>query len=194
MHMRKLTSLVFLFLMMVSTPALPSVPAPRKSPEFLISNPSNPSGRTTPLSTLKGRVVVLEFFFVQSEHCMRVAKTLNKLNGELGPRGFQAIGIVFDPPKVPDSGGGLIQPMVDYLKLTYPVGFATKTEVDTYLGRTGTQTLSIPQMVVIDRSGFIRAATGPRTDPGLEDENSLRNLLEGLLKESPPAQTGKSRP
>src|ERR1700730_11881023 len=68
--------------------ALPSVTAQRKSPEFTISNPS---GKTMLLSSFKGKVVVMEFLFVNSQHCMRVATTLNKINNELGPRGFQAV-------------------------------------------------------------------------------------------------------
>ncbi|MBZ5525053.1 MAG: TlpA family protein disulfide reductase [Acidobacteriia bacterium] len=185
MHMRKLTSLVLLFLMTVSTPARPASPMPRKSPELTISEPS---GKTTLLSSFKGKVVVLEFLFVKSTHCARVAQTLNKLNGELGPRGLQAVGIVFDAPDPSKTGGQLLPAMVENLKLTYPVGYANSRDVDSYLGRTGKEILAIPQVVVIDRAGFIRAATGPRTDPGLEDENSLRTLLDGLLKESPPAQ------
>ncbi|HEY6305959.1 MAG TPA: hypothetical protein VI488_05800, partial [Candidatus Angelobacter sp.] len=59
--------------------------------------------------------------------------------------------------------------------------------VDAYLGRTGNEILAIPQLVVIDRAGVIRAITGPKTDPKLEDENSLRALIDGLLKEGQPA-------
>jgi hypothetical protein len=47
--------------------------------------------------------------------------------------------------------------------------------------------LNIPQVVVIDRAGIIRATSGGRGgDPTFEDENSLRNLILGLLKEIPP--------
>lgn len=76
---------------------------------------------------------------------------------------------------------------MNYFKLTYPVGYASKTEVDAYLGRTGNEILSIPQVVVIDRRGVIRAATGERVDPKLEDENSLRALIDSLLREKPPS-------
>jgi peroxiredoxin len=185
MHMQKLTSLILVFLMMVSTPAAPSSPLPRKSPEFAIHQPS---GKQIMLSSLKGKVVVLEFLFIQSQHCIRVASTLNKLNNELGPRGFQAVGIVFDPPNVEASSESRIPPTVDYFKLTYPVGYAAKTDVDTYLGRAGTEVLNIPQVVVIDRAGMIRAQTGGRDgNLKLEDEAYLRALLDGLLKEGGPA-------
>ena len=82
--------------------------------------------------------------------------------------------------------------MVDYLKLTYPLGYASKDDVDNYLGRNGNEILNIPQVVVIDRAGMIRATSGGRGgDPALEDENSLRNLILGLLMETPPGSKKK---
>jgi peroxiredoxin len=160
--------------------ALPTVTVLRKSPEFTIADAS---GKTTQLSSFKGKVVVMEFLFVKSPHCMRVATTLNKLNRELGANGFQAVGIVFDPPNTTETEP-LLPAVVDSLKLTYPLGYASKGAVDSYLGRSGNEILNIPQVVVIDRAGMIRATSGGRGgDPALEDENSLRNLIEGLLNE-----------
>lgn len=155
---------------------------PRKSPDFTIAEPS---GKNVQISSLKGKVVVMEFFFLQSNHCTRVAKMLNDLSKEMGPRGFQAVGVVFDPPNAPESHGLLVAPAVDYFKLTYPVGYSSKAEIDTYLKRQPREVLNIPQVVVIDRSGMIRAMSGGAGgDPRLEDENSLRTMIEGLLKEN----------
>ena len=73
---------------------------------------------------------------------------------------------------------------VDSLKLKYPVGYATRWDVDAYLGRTGNEVLNIPQIVVIDRAGIVRAASGGRGgDPRLEDKDYLRSLINDLLKE-----------
>jgi peroxiredoxin len=192
MNRQKRTSAFLALVLTTSALALPLAPLPRKSPEFTISEPS---GKPILLSAFRGKVVVLEFLFVKSQHCVRVAQTLNKLNGELGPRGFQAVGIAFDAPDPSKTGGELLTAMVDNLKLTYPVGYAGSQAVDSYLGRAGNEMLAIPQIVVIDRNGMIRSVTGGHTNPSLEDENSLRTLLEGLLKESPPAQDpAKARP
>ena len=173
--------LIFLALVLIASgSASPSTGPPRKSPEFAIHEPS---GKTTMLSSLNGKVVVMEFLFIRSEHCLRVAKMLNTLHGELGPRGFQPVGITFDPPNG-NTGAQLVSYMVDYFKLTYPIGYSAKADVDTYLSRSGNQTLNIPQIVVIDRTGMIRATSGgPGGDPKLEDENSLRNLINDLLEE-----------
>jgi hypothetical protein len=160
--------------------AVPSS-APRKSPEFTISPPS---GKAIPLSSLHGKVVAIEFFFLQSNHCTRVAKMLNKLNAEMGPRGFQALGVVFDPPNAPDSRGELIRPAVDFFQLTYPVGYSRKADVDSFLDRKPREILNIPQIVVIDRNGMIRAVSGGAGgDPRLEDEASLRALIDELLNQ-----------
>jgi peroxiredoxin len=181
MSRRKITSIFLITMFVASAFALPTVTVLRKSPEFTIADSS---GKTTLLSSFKGKVVVMEFLFVKSQHCMRVAATLNKLNSELGASGFQAVGIVFDPPNTTETGEQLLPVVVDSLKLTYPLGYASKEAVDSYLGRSGNEILNIPQVVVIDRAGMIRAASGGRGgDPALEDENSLRTLIQGLLNE-----------
>jgi peroxiredoxin len=181
MNKQKITPTILVMALVTSVFALPTVTVLRKSPEFTIADSS---GKTTQLSSFKGKVVVMEFLFVKSQHCMRVAATLNKLNSELGARGFQAVGIVFDPPNDEGTGAQLLPAVVDYFKLTYPMGYASKDDVDNYLGRNGNEILNIPQVVVIDRAGMIRATSGGRGgDPALEDENSLRALINGLLNE-----------
>ena len=160
----------------------PAAPLPRQSPEFSIVEPG---GATILLSSLKGKVVVVEFLFVKSEHCLRVIRMLDKLRGELGPRGFQPVGVVFDPPNTSVDGRQLAATMKDYFKLTFPVGYSSKEDVDRYLGRTQQEILSIPQVIVIDRTGTIRATSGGRGgDLTLEDESSLRNLIGKLLNEN----------
>lgn len=199
MSMPKFIALILILLLVRPASSFPPAVTPYRSPELVISNPADPTGSTTLLSSLKGKVVVVEFLFIQSNHCLRVASVLNKLNQELGPRGFQALGVVFDPPSVKEpTQGVLIQPAVKYFKLTYPIGYASKSAVDTYLDRPANAVLSIPQVVVIDRAGLIRAISGPHTDPDLEEESSLRNLIDRLLKESAPPAThtkasGKTR-
>jgi peroxiredoxin len=185
-----MTRRFFGLLLLFSVYAVPLPMLPRSSPELRIDEPS---GKTSMLSSFKGRVVVLEFLFVKSQHCMRVAQVLNQLQHELGPRGFQAIGIAFDAPNAAATGGEYLSAMADSLKLSFPVGYAQRASVDTYLGRTGNDMLSIPQIVVIDRAGMIRAANGGQTNPSLEGADSLRTLLEPLLKESPaPATKSKT--
>jgi len=177
---RKRSALLSLVIALLacSLAAVPS-PIPRQSPEFTITMPSS---RPIFLSAFRGKVVVIEFLFLQSNHCTRVAKILNKLYGEMGSRGFQPLGVVFDPPNSPESHGELIAPAVTFLKLTYPVGYSHKAAVDNFLDRRPNEILNIPQIVVIDRRGVMCAVSGGTGgDPRLEDEASLRALIEKLL-------------
>lgn len=172
-------SIITLFTLASSTPAAP--PVLRQSLDFTIREPS---GKMTQLSSYRGKVVVMEFFFVRSPKCLRLAQTMNKLHGELGPRGFQPIAVSFGP----DADGTLVAQMVQYFKLTYPVGYASAEDVDKYLVREGNEILNIPQVVAIDRAGVIRAQSGGKGgDPTLENEDSLRKLVDSLLKEGAPA-------
>ncbi len=187
--MRRLTAIVILLLTAAGAVGPPSALVPRKSPELAINEPS---GKTTLLSSFKGKVVAIEFLFIKSAHCLRVAQTMNKLQKELGPRGFQAVAIAFPAPGS-DADGPLVASMADYLKLTYPVGYTNHENVDKYLAREKDDVLNIPQVVVIDRAGMIRAQSGGRPgNPQLETEGSLRTLLDSLLSEKPPAKTAAS--
>jgi peroxiredoxin len=168
-------------MLLSSALAMSSPTLPRVSPELSIDEPG---GKTTMLSSFKGKVVVLEFLFVRSQHCIRVAQVLNQLQHELGPRGLQAVGIAFDAPNAGVTGGEYLSAVMQSLQLSYPIGYSQRAGVDSYLGRTGNEMLSIPQIVVIDRSGTIRIANGAQTNPALEDGASLRALLEPLLKET----------
>jgi peroxiredoxin len=179
--MQKLVAFVTLSILAGSPAIWSAANLPRKSPDFMIAEPG---GKTTQLASLHGKVVVMEFLFIKSEHCLRVAKMLNQLNHDSALQGFQPLGVVFDPPNDTNSRGQLIPAMVEYFKLTFPVGYTSKEDVDSFLGRAGGETLSIPQVVVIDRSGTIRAMSGGRGgNPGLEDAGTLRKLIEVLLKE-----------
>jgi len=181
MRMRYIASLVTL--LALGFPAVAAPPILRDSPEFTIVDPS---GKTTPLSSFKGQVVVIEFLLYRCPSCLRVSQTINKLHREMADRGFRPIGIVFDD--------GVTEPVVrdlaQLLKLNYPVGYTTSDQVDRYLGRSPVVRFQVPQLVVIDRAGVIRAQSRPSGEANLTDENYLRNLVRELLDEDVPL--GKS--
>ncbi len=177
--MRKLIPLAVSLALGVS-PLVATSPVPRKSPEFIIVEPS---GKETQLSSFKGKVVLIEFLLTNCPHCMRVSQTLTTLHKELGPRGFQPIAIAFD---VNITGAGVTR-FAQRFGITYLMGYTSSDKVDSYLGREPADRLQVPQIVVIDRAGVIRAQSRPGGDPNLEQENPLRYLINALLKEAPSA-------
>ena len=178
--MKRVTAFILLVVFSLGAAGVAPDPLPRKSPDFVVNEPS---GGVTHLASFKGKVVVVEFLFLRSAHCLRVADTMNKLYKEMGPRGLQAVAIAFPAPGS-NANGPLVEEMAKFLKLTYPAGYSSASDVDLYLNRSRSDVLNIPQVVVIDRAGMIRAQSGGRPgDPKLENEDSLRTLLDGLLKE-----------
>jgi peroxiredoxin len=147
----------------------------------------DPSGKEKLLSSFNGKVVVIEFLLVKCPHCLRVAQTINKLHNELGPRGLQPVGIAFDN----DVSGPVVTNFIQYFKVSYPIGYTSSANVDTYLGRAGAERLQVPQIVVIDRKGVIRAQSRPTHETNLENRDYLRELIAALLKEPAPAATAK---
>ncbi|PYU02713.1 MAG: hypothetical protein DMG33_18300 [Acidobacteria bacterium] len=182
--MRKLIPLA-VFLALAISPLVATAPVPRKSPEFTIVEPS---GKQASLSNFQGKVVVMEFLLINCPHCMRVAQMIAKLHKELGPRGLQPVGIAFDN----DISGNKVTAYAQRLGITYPIGYSSSVAVDGYLGRDAKERLQVPQIVVIDRKGVIRAQSRPVRELNLEDENYLRNLIDTLLKENAPATKSRT--
>jgi peroxiredoxin len=183
MRVRKLATwpafLALVWLSLVAAAALP-----RQSPDFTILDPA---GKQTKLSSFKGDVVVIEFLLTHCPHCWRLADTVGKLYKELGPRGFRAVAVAFDN----NISGPVVADFVGRSKLLFPVGYTTADRVDSFLGRDASERFQVPQIVVVDRAGVIRAQSRPTGESKLEDEKYLRNLLDSLLKEGPPAGTTK---
>ena len=184
MRVRSIASLAIL--LALGSPAIAAAPVPRQAPEITILDRL---GQETTLSSLKGQVVVIEFLLIQCPSCLRVAQMINKLHGEMAGRGFRSIGIAFDD--------GISEPamrsFVQLLKINYPVGYTTSDQVDRYLGRAPIVRIQVPQVVVIDRAGAIRAQSRPSGEANLTDESYLRNLIRELLDEGvPPAKSEKS--
>jgi peroxiredoxin len=174
----------FAILLSLGFPAVhAAAPVPRDSPELTIIDPS---GKIMQLSNFKGRVVLLEFLLVKCQRCVNAAQTINKLQSELGPRGFQPIGVAIDN----NASGPAVTGFTQTLQINYPVGSTTSDKVDHYLGRAPTEHFQVPQIVLIDRDGVIRAQSRPVGETDLQDEAFLRKLIEQLLDES--ASAGKS--
>jgi peroxiredoxin len=179
MRSRKLVALGTLLLACGALLLAAMAPVPRKSPDFTLVEPS---GKQTPLASYKGKVVVVEFMLTRCPHCWRLAQMINKLDKEMGPRGLQALGVTFDN----DVNGPAVADFVGRAQVTFPVGFTTGDAVDAYLGRAAIERVQVPQIVVIDRGGTIRAQSLATGEVNLETEASLRHLLEGLLAEAAP--------
>lgn len=151
---------------------------PRKSPEFTLLH----DGQQKLLSQYRGKVCVVEFLFTTCPHCQHTAQMMSKLQAELGPRGFQAIGVAFNP-----MATMLVPDFVRDYGPTFPIASAERDAVLSYLNLSTMERFVVPQIVIIDRKGVIRAQSPPLGDANYQEEAYLRKLLDGLLKEGTPA-------
>ncbi len=158
---------------------------PRKAPELAVQLVN---GQQLLLSQLRGKVVVLEFLHTTCPHCQQSSALFERLYKELGPRGFQPVGVAFN-----DNAAQLVPDFVRQLGLTFPVGVAPRETVIEYLQHQMTKPLYVPQMIFVDRKGVIRAQHGGDDDFLKTDlESNVRVQLEELLKE--PAGAQRARP
>jgi peroxiredoxin len=150
---------------------------PRPSPDFTVFLND---GRQIHVTEYKGKVVVLGFILTTCPHCQFTSQILTKLQQEYGPRGLQVIASAIDEMSklyVPD--------FITKFQPAYPVGYNQRETAEDYLQHPVMYRLLMPQVVVIDRKGTIRAqyAGDDKFFEKAEQEKNFRDLIEPLLKE-----------
>jgi thiol-disulfide isomerase/thioredoxin len=188
--------LVALGAIVLGAQAEAAAPVPRPAKEFTVAPPQ---GQQILISSLKGKVVVVQFLFTWCPHCQAFSKVLTQLNNEYASRGFQALGVAFnDQPDSPEDRVPLKDKVLAYTKeyAGFPVGVSSRTPVLSYLGISELERIGVPQIIIIDRKGVIREQSPTQGGGPLGDPAHLKPLIESLLAESAPpkapAKTGTS--
>jgi peroxiredoxin len=152
-------------------------PVLRKAPDFTITEPS---GKQFQLSSFKGKVVVLTFVYTTCSHCQDASRMFTRLYKEMAPRGLQLLAVAFN-----DNAAILVPNFVQSIGIPYPVGASDHSSVLNYLGIPDSvmNRWVVPQIVVIDRKGNIRAQSPAMGDGNLTAESYMRDLIESLLRE-----------
>jgi len=129
----------------------------------------------------------VEFLFTTCPHCQQTAVVLTALNKELGPKGFQPIGVAFN------DGAMLLVP--DFVRNTganYPVGVANRDAVIAYLGYSVTARLMVPQVIIVDKKGVIRHQSSMDASENLHDPARLKSIITELLNEPGPGAPART--
>lgn len=167
----------------LSAAALAHPPVPRPAATFQISEPS---GRVLKLSEYRGKVVIVQFLYTTCPHCQAMAQMLTGLQKELGPNGLRVVGVAFNDGV--EANPGLVDQFVKATNAGFPVGSASRDSVLSYLGISVMERFVVPQVLIIDRRGTVRAQSDPLGSPELQEPSSLRSIVDGLLKESATAK------
>jgi peroxiredoxin len=180
--MRYLTTLTAFVALGVSAFAASPVPRPAKEFDFV-----EPSGHHILLSSLKGKVVIVQGLLTTCPHCQAYSQLLTKMQSEYGSRGFQAMGIAYD------VDAATAQNYVTQYHVGFPVGYAPEDTMLSFLGFSVLDRFTVPQVMVIDRKGVIQAQSPPMSDGLLQQEANVRTWIEKLLGAAP-AAPGKGAP
>jgi len=156
----------------------------RKAPELAFNIPGQ--GEKL-LSQFRGKVVALEFILTTCAHCQAASKVMTKFQEEFGKRGFQALDLAINAL---DGQGGnteadeLVSAFSKNFRVGFPVGYLPRAQMMNFTGFSMADRMVVPQLVLIDRKGFIHyqtpAGSGPEWDKQMND-SALREHIEELL-------------
>ncbi|MDX2153571.1 MAG: TlpA disulfide reductase family protein [Bryobacteraceae bacterium] len=147
------------------------------------------NGESIQLAGLKGKVVAVEFLLTTCPACQRCSATLNRVYKDLGPKGFQVVGVATNP-----MAHMLVSDYVKKFGLTFPVGYnENQDQVKEFLQHPVIQIMKVPQLVFIDKQGQIRAQYSGIDEFFVNEEANMRAMVEKLLAEPDPkpAAAGK---
>ena len=133
---------VFLLLALLAFGA--SVSAQQTAPDLSLKDIH---GKTFTLSSLRGRVVLLNFWATWCVPCRTEIPDLIKKQRAYRKRGLRIVGITYPPQKLSE-----VRRFARDLNLNYPIALGTKQTKQLF-----TTSDTLPLTVIIDRRGRIRA-------------------------------------
>jgi peroxiredoxin len=159
---------------------LPAAQVPRPAPplSFVAAN-----GQKVDLSSMKGKVVIVEILSTTCPHCQTSSRILAKLKSEFGSKGLEVIGYAINPDANVADFSRQYAP-------NFPVGRGERDKAYAFLQISVMQQFYFPQVVFVDRAGMIRAQYGG-TDSFIanNEEANVRGMVQKLLSEgSAPAK------
>lgn len=130
------------------------------------------------LQTLRGRVVLMEFWATWCEPCEEMIPILKRLDAEYAERGLVVVALTrhylayqgADEEQMKELE--LIQSYIARHEITYPVGIAEDEQAQALYGANG-----LPSLVLVDRRGIVRYSYGSG-----EDDQFKRLLVECLTE------------
>jgi peroxiredoxin len=122
----------------------------RPAPDFL---PAVQTGAKLPrISTLKGRVVVIDFFATWCGPCVEAMPHIEAMHKALKDKGVTVLGVSHEEANVVGGAAGRFH-------VSYPLAADVDEKVTTAYG-----VFALPTMVVIDKKGVVREVAVADTD------------------------------
>jgi peroxiredoxin len=164
-------------------PELPKPDGSSDTPEMIISminnGAANQPGKIK-LSSLRGRVVMIDMFWSQCPHCVEHAPHMAELYNQYKQRGFTVLGLATDKAdKIED-----VRAFMRQTKINYPIGFIT-TEVIAYYADSHNH--GVPQMILFGPDGKMVKRWIGWTEPISKE---VQATIEAQLSKMPTIKPG----
>jgi thiol-disulfide isomerase/thioredoxin len=125
-----------------------------------------------------GKVVCLEFILTTCPHCQETSRILQRMQDTYGPRGFEVFAVATNP-----MSHMLIPDFKKEFMVRFPVAYSPSERANEYLQHPSIQIMYMPQLVFIDRKGYIQRQV-PGGDSFFnkpDQEKNIRAQIEKLL-------------
>lgn len=200
---RVFAAICVLLLSVAATPRLavediPELPMPDGSgdtPEMVIdllpgAGPAAGQEKQLKLSSLRGKVALIDVFLSTCHHCEEHAPHIVELYNQYRDRGFTVLGLATDNKEDKDKVAS-VNAYVSLAKIAYPVGFVTPEVIAYYID---SHDHGVPQMVLFGPDGkMAKRMIGWDEKKGKE----MRAAIEAQLAKMPtvkPGSKASSRP
>ena len=134
-----------------------------EAPDFVLSALD---GDSLQLSSLRGRVVVLNFWATWCVPCLHEMPALSRMHAALSPAGLTVLGVSMDT-----EGIDIVRHYANRLNVTYPILLGNGEIANNY-----DSVVALPMTYIIDEQGIIR-----RRFVGLFDVDALQTEMDAYL-------------
>lgn len=155
----------------------------RPLPDVLIPTPS---GKKINLRQYRGKVLLVALVSTSCQECLETVNILNRVQKELGPKGFQAVAIAFEP-----GAASLIGPFIARYRPIYPFGSLEKDPAFKLAGLPDSARPFVPILMFVDGKGLVRLQVQGDSPVMKSEESTIRAVVNNYLAEAARAAAPK---
>lgn len=158
-----------------------------KTPRPLAEVPiSTVSGPKINLRQYHAKVVLMVVFSTHCQDCLKTLQLMNKLQKDYGKFGFQAVAAAGD-----DDAKSTLQEFTERYRPEFPVGYLSQQEIIKLCDVPTGKRPFVPISLFIDHNGQVRYQFYGNEGFYQREEQGMRGIIQGLLKESGAKVGGK---